>query len=146
MEYQQSGPPQPITSPRFQLKILQLSWGVWETEVILCGRPLHRHLPVFHLCRPLVELSKKELALFRVFECLPILPTRPFFFHEDLLPCPLGAPVRNPHPSVRLLLQDFLIELQRDKSATVHNLLSVCRKLEPAFSRWGKTDIRRPQK
>lgn len=104
---------------------------------------MRRHLPLFHLCRPLVELSKKELALFRLFENLSALPTQPFLLHSDQLFISSVPTVRNQNPSVRWLLQDFLIEMQKDNSATVHNLLSASRKLDPAFVQWGDNDIRR---
>lgn len=100
-----------------------------------------RHLPLFHLCRPFVELSKKELALFRLFEGLSAVPTRPYLLHEDHLPFSVVGPVRNPHPSVRWLLQDFLVELLKDNAAILHNLLSASRKLEPTFIRWSQHEI-----
>ena len=103
-----------------------------------------RHLPLFHICRPLVELSKKELALFRLFEGLAAVPTQPYLLHEDLLFSPAGAPVRNPYPSVRWLLQEFIIGMEKDNSAVIHNLLSASRKLEPAFTGWSNDETRRP--
>ncbi|KAL8451671.1 hypothetical protein Emed_001833 [Eimeria media] len=96
-----------------------------------------RHLPLFHLCRPLVDLSKKELALFRHFEALAVLPTQPYHLHEDSISIRgEGTSLRNARPSVRWLLQDFLLDLQRDNAATLHNLISACSKLEPTFTRW----------
>ncbi|KAL8432269.1 hypothetical protein ACSSS7_004729 [Eimeria intestinalis] len=103
-----------------------------------------RHLPVFHLCRPLVELSKKELALFRQFEGLPVLPTQPYFLHEDSISAGGGeTSLRNARPSVRWLLQEFLIDLLRDNAATLHNLISSCSKLEPTFTHWNQNETRR---
>ncbi|KAL8275244.1 hypothetical protein Esti_000828 [Eimeria stiedai] len=101
-----------------------------------------RHLPLFHLCRPLVDLSKKELALFRRFEGLAVLPTQPYLLHEDSISVGEGGtPARNARPSVRWLLQDFLIDLQRDNAATLHNLISSCSKLEPTFTQWRQNEM-----
>ncbi|KAL8453721.1 hypothetical protein Emag_001704 [Eimeria magna] len=103
-----------------------------------------RHLPLFHLCRPLVDLWKKELALFRHFEALAVLPTQPYFLHEDSISLGAGEiSARNTRPSVRWLLQDFLIDLQRDNAATLHNLISACSKLEPTFTQWKQNETRR---
>ncbi|KAL8433928.1 hypothetical protein Efla_001830 [Eimeria flavescens] len=100
-----------------------------------------RQLPLFHLCRPVVDLSSKELALFRQFEGLSVLPTQPYLLHEDVLSTGAENVARNSKPSVRWLLQDFLIDMQKDNSATLHNLISASRKMEPTFAEWRGTDI-----
>lgn len=112
---------------------------------VLC--PAYRQLPLFHLCRPLVMASKKELALFRVFEGLPVLPTQPFLFYRDILPFlaegnKTVSVFRSPCPSVRWLLQQFLFGLQKDNAAVIHNLLSASGKLELFFGGW-KSDTRK---
>ncbi|XP_026190118.1 uncharacterized protein LOC34619924 [Cyclospora cayetanensis] len=108
-----------------------------------------RLLPSFCLCRPLVTLSKKELSLFRLFERLPVLPTKPYTLHQDLVPSlweSSGSGCRRPrgafHPSAQSLLQEFLIETECDNSATIHNLLSAVKRLESPFKEWGSSEIR----
>lgn len=97
------------------------------------------------MCRPLVELSKKELALFRLYEGIAALPTQPYLLHEDLLHSAEGNSCRNSRPSVRWLLQDFLFGMQEDNSAAVRNLLSACEKLGAPFAGWTEDEQRRFQ-
>lgn len=63
---------------------------------------------------------------------LPSLPTNPFFFSS---PDASGNPKLR--TSVRSLLQDFLLQLERGKPSTVSNILSSAKKLRDSFGGWG---------
>ncbi|CDI75996.1 hypothetical protein, conserved [Eimeria praecox] len=90
-----------------------------------------RQSPLFLLCRPLVLLEKKEMALYRLFVGLESLNVSSFAFHMNACTglAEEKAPT-NPYASVRWLLQQFLIDMHSSNNATAHNVSSAVRGLE----------------
>ena len=90
-----------------------------------------RQQPLFVLCRPLVVMEKKELALFRLFGGLSTLRVLPYAFHMNACTgLVLQDAAANSLPSVRWLLQQFLSEMHSSNTATAYNLSSAVRRLD----------------